>query len=87
MEHPMAEDKKQRIKELYEMIEIVLLSIPREITAQKFYQKAVDKASSETTKKFFQSFVNEEKQHEDRLRKILKNLQEELSRLKTDRCI
>jgi len=78
----MNEEKKKRIKELEEMIEVVLLSIPREIASQKYYQKALEKASSDTTIKFFKTFVEEEKRHEADLKKILKDLQTELKQLK-----
>ena len=78
----MNEEKKKRIKELEEMIEVVLLSIPREIASQKYYQKALEKASSDTTMKFFKTFVEEEKRHETDLKKILKDLQTELKQLK-----
>lgn len=78
----MNEEKKKRIKELEEMIEVVLLSIPREIASQKYYQKALEKASSDSTMKFFKTFVEEEKRHEADLRKILKDLQTELKQLK-----
>jgi rubrerythrin len=74
--------KKKRIKELEEMIEVVLLSIPREIASQKYYQRAFEKTSSETAKKFFKTFVKEEKEHETNLKKILKDLQTELEHLK-----
>ena len=78
----MNEKKKKRIKELEEMIEVVLLSIPREIASQKYYQKALEKASSDTTMKFFKTFVEEEKRHEVDLKKILKDFQTELKQLK-----
>ena len=78
----MDEKKKKSIKELEEMIQVVILSIPREIASQKYYQKALDKASSNTTMKFFKSFVKEEKSHEANLRKILKDLKTELKQLK-----
>jgi rubrerythrin len=78
----MDDKKKKRIKELEEMIEVVVLSIPREIASQKYYQKALEKASSDSTRKFFKSFVAEEKRHEANLRKILNDLQNELKTLK-----
>ena len=75
-------ETKKKIKEVEEMIEFVVISIPRELASQKYYQKAVKKASSETTRKFFQSFVEEEKRHEANLRRILKKLQNELKQIK-----
>ena len=77
--------RKKRIKELKEMIEVLILAIPREIASQQFYQGAVDKASSETNRKFFLSLVEQEKSHEANLTKILNNLQMELKQLKKQR--
>jgi len=74
--------KKKRVKELEEMIEVVLLSIPREIASQKYYQMAYDKASSDAARKFFQSLIDEEKRHEAKLKKVLNDLQTELKNLK-----
>jgi rubrerythrin len=78
----MMDKRKKRIKELKEMIEVLILAIPREIASQQFYQAAVDKATSETTRKFFLSLVEQEKSHEANLTKILNNLQIELKQLK-----
>lgn len=78
----MMDKRKKRIKELKEMIEVLILAIPREIASQQFYQAAVDKATSETTRKFFLSLVEQEKSHEANLTKILNNLQMELKQLK-----
>lgn len=80
-ESSMNRKRKKRIKELNEMIEYIVISIPREIASQKFYQKAAEKASSEPTQKFFQHFVEEEKRHEANLKGILNELQDELKRL------
>ena len=79
----MKDKKKKRIKELEDMIEVLLLAIPRESASQQFYQDAVDKAISETTRDFFLSLVEQEKSHEANLNKILNNLQKELKQLKT----
>ncbi len=78
----MKDTRKKRIKELEDMIEVLILSIPREIASQQFYQAAVDKATSETTRKFFLSLVEQEKSHETNLTKILNDLQKELRQLK-----
>jgi len=78
----MMDKRKKRIKELKEMIEVLILAIPREIASQQFYQAAVEKATSETTRKFFLSLVEQEKSHEANLTKILNNLQMELKQLK-----
>ena len=81
----MKDKTKKRIKELEEMIEVVLLSIPREVASQKFYQKAAERASSDTTVKFFKSLMAEETGHEAHLRKVLKEFQTELKQLKRNK--
>ena len=78
----MKEERKKKIKELEEMIEVVLLSIPREIASQKFYQSALEKATTDTSRKFFLSLVKEEKRHEANLRNIFNELQNELKKVK-----
>ena len=65
-----------------EMIELIVISIPREIASQKYYQNAAKKASSEVTRKFFQDFVEEEKRHEANLRRMLNYLENELKQLR-----
>ena len=78
----MKKERKRKIKELEEMIEVVLLSIPREIASQKFYRSALEKATTDTSRKFFLSLVKEEKRHEANLRNILNELQNELKKVK-----
>jgi len=78
----MDETRKKTIKELNEMIQFIVISIPREIASQKYYQKAAEKTSSESTRKFFQHFVEEEKKHEAHLKRILNDLRNELKELK-----
>ena len=78
----MNEKKKRRIKELEEMIEIVILAIPRKIDSQKYYQKAIDKVSSDTIRELSKTFVMEGNCTEVNLRKILKDLKTELKQLK-----
>lgn len=78
----MDKKKKDRIKELQEMIEVVILSIPREIASHKYYEKALEKASDDSARNLFASFIKEERRHEANLRKILNDLQNELKTLK-----
>lgn len=73
---------KKRIAELEEMIQIVLLAIPREISAREFYLAAVKKATSQEAGKLFTDLAEQEKGHEIWLRKILAELRGELGKLK-----
>jgi len=76
-------EKKKEIKELEEMIEIVLLRIPREIEARNFYMSAAKKTNSEMAKELFINLSQQEQGHEAELRRILKHLQGELHTIKT----
>ena len=73
---------KERIRELEEMIQVVLLAIPREISAREFYHHAAKKAVSENSRQLFADLAEQEKGHEAELRRILIELREELAALK-----
>ncbi len=73
--------KREKKKELEEMIEVVLLRIPKEIEARKFYKSAAEKTTSQAAKDLFFNLSDQEKGHEAELRRILKQLQEELQEL------
>lgn len=78
----MAKINKTRISELEEMIQIILLAIPREVSAREFYLTAVAKATSEAAKDMFLNLAEQEKGHELWLRKLLTELKGELNSLK-----
>ncbi|NOY23915.1 MAG: rubrerythrin [Acidobacteria bacterium] len=73
---------KQRIKELEEMIQVVLLAIPREISAREFYLQAARKAFSDSSRKLFSDLAEQEKGHEAELRRILIELKTELKEVR-----
>ncbi|BAI80326.1 conserved hypothetical protein [Deferribacter desulfuricans SSM1] len=75
-------DKREKIKALEQMIEVVLLRIPKEIEAMRFYKTAADKAVDENAKQLFESLAEQEKGHEAELRRILEDLKSQLSNLK-----
>ncbi|MCI4625567.1 MAG: hypothetical protein L3V56_06365 [Candidatus Magnetoovum sp. WYHC-5] len=79
----MVKANKARISELEEMIQIVLLAIPREISAREFYLSAVAKATSDASRTMFLNLAEQEKGHEIWLRKILNDLKTELGGLKS----
>jgi rubrerythrin len=79
----MADDTKLRIKAIEEMIQVVLLAIPTEITARDMYLKAAGKAVSEESKKLFLLLAEQEQGHEAQLRFILEDLRQELGRIKS----
>lgn len=74
---------KERIRELEEMIQVVLLAIPREVSAREFYLQAARKAVSDNSRELFADLAEQEKGHEAELRRILVELKEELAALKS----
>ncbi len=74
---------KDRIREIQEMIQVVLLAIPREISAREFYLRAASRAVSDNSRELFTELAEQEKGHEAELRRILEELKEELEQLKS----
>jgi len=74
-----------RLKELDEMIETVLIAIPREIEAHNYYMQAYNRAASETSRRMFLYLAEQEKMHEAKLKTQLANLKAELEKLKACR--
>lgn len=70
---------QKRIKELQDMIEAILLAIPREREAREYYTAVSQRTTSEASKKMFSYLAGQEKVHETTLRKKLDELQEELN--------
>lgn len=68
----------ERIKELQEMIEIVLIAIPKEIEAHNYYMHAYNRSASETAKRMFLYLAEQERVHEAKLRTHLAELKSEL---------
>lgn len=79
----MNDDIRKRIKALEEMIQVVLIAIPEEISAQQLYLNAAEKATSEESKNLFITLAAQEKGHEAELRYILDDLKDELARLRS----
>ena len=72
----------ERIKALEEIIEILVLSIPREVYSQKHYHKAAQSVSTKAGQEFFRSLVEEEMRHEANLKAKLEEFRQELKELK-----
>lgn len=75
----------ERIKALEEMIQVVLLAIPTEISAYEFYMNAALKSTSDSSRELFESLARQEKGHEAELHRILAETKTELSELKRGR--
>ncbi|KAA0258836.1 rubrerythrin [Deferribacter autotrophicus] len=78
----MDKDKKEKIRAIEEMIQVVLLRIPKEVEAMKFYLSAAKKATSEKARNLFQNLAEQEKGHEAELKRILLELKDELRKIK-----
>jgi rubrerythrin len=67
----MFADSDATREELEEMMQVVLLAIPREIAARELYLSAAKKTKNEAAKKMFLTLAEQEKGHEKWLREIL----------------
>lgn len=77
----MTENAAQRVKNLEEMIQVVLLAIPTEQSAYDFYMSASKKSTAESSRKLFESLAMQERGHEAELKRILSELKDELKEL------
>lgn len=78
----MAEETATSIRSYEEMIQVVLLAIPKETAAYEFYLNAAKRATSDEACELFESLARQEKGHEASLRKILERLKMELREIK-----
>ena len=76
------EDVREKIKAIEEMIQVVLLAIPREIYAHAYYVCASQRATSDIARTLFLSLAEQEKDHEMKLKNIIEDLQKELQNYK-----
>ncbi|MBZ4671830.1 rubrerythrin [Deferribacterales bacterium Es71-Z0220] len=74
--------KKEMMKALEEMIQVVLIRIPKEVEAMRFYQSAAEKSVTQASKELFLNLAQQEKGHEAELRRILEDLKRQLNELK-----
>lgn len=74
--------KKEMITAIQEMIQVVLIRIPKEIEAMRFYQAAAEKAVNNASRELFLNLAKQEKGHEAELRRILEDLKQQLDELK-----
>jgi len=76
------EDVREKIKAIEEMIQVVLLAIPREISAHAYYLNASQRATSDMSRNLFLSLAEQEKDHEIKLKHIVEDLKRELQNCK-----
>lgn len=73
------------IEELEEMKQIILIAIPKEISARDFYLSAAKKFKTQESKQLFISLADQEKGHEASLRKILAEIDENIKKVKSSK--
>ena len=73
---------KSKIKQLENMIEVVMRCIPKERQAHDVYLHASKESKLEMAQILFETLANQEEQHESRLRTTLELLKQELDEAK-----
>jgi rubrerythrin len=74
----------QEIKQLERMIDIIARMIPKERQAQQVYRNTASTVSLEMMKVLLEHLYGQEKEHEEKLRAMLRLLQGELAKLKKE---
>lgn len=72
---------REEIRELDELIEVVVRSIPKERDAHNLYKATAQRASSDMAKMLFFTLAEQELEHETKLKAVLSILQKEKARL------
>ncbi len=78
----MADDKKQRIKDIKAIIQVATIALPKEREAQRHYRNAAQRAPGELSRRIFEEMAEQEQQHEQKLLAIIELLEAELERMK-----
>ncbi len=73
------------LEELEEMKQIILIAIPKEISARDFYLNASKKFKTPESKQLFISLAEQEKGHEASLKKILNEIEENIKKIKSEK--
>ncbi|MGE4547472.1 MAG: ferritin family protein [Desulfurella sp.] len=73
------------LEELEEMKQIILIAIPKEISARDFYLKAAKKFKTQESIQLFLALADQEKGHEASLRKILEEIDANIKKLKNEK--
>lgn len=74
----------ERVKQLEDMIEVIARMIPKERQAANVYRETAAWAPNEMTRILFERLSQEEEKHENKLRAVMKLLQDELKAAKED---
>lgn len=75
-----SKESAKRLAELNAVAEMISFAIAREKASAEFYEKALERANTESAKKAFALLVEQEREHEKRLRAELAKIRQELSK-------
>jgi len=71
-------ESAKRLAELNAVMEIIAFAIAREKASSEYYEKAMDKAATESARKAFALLIEQEREHEKRLRAELAKIKQEI---------
>jgi rubrerythrin len=80
--HIMERKTKELIRELEERLEALVIAIPKEIAAHKFYLDLANSSQHEGARKMFLELADQEFGHKQSLEKVVKEIQNEIAELK-----
>lgn len=73
------------IKELEEQLEALVIALPKEEAAYRFYLDLVNSAKNEGARKMFLQLADQELGHKRSLEKVVDDIQKEIARLKAEK--
>lgn len=81
----MARKINELIKELEEQLEALVIAVPKEEAAHRFYLDLVNSTKHEGSRKMFLQLADQELDHKRSLEKIVEDIQREIARLKAEK--
>lgn len=78
-------ESERRLAELESLAEIMTLSIAREKATADYYERALGRAGTESARKAFALLLEQERDHEKRIRDELEKLRKEISEIRSAR--
>jgi len=77
---------EDRIRELEEMLEALVIAVPKEEAAYHFYLNLANSTRQEGTRKMFIKLADQEIDHKSTLEKFAEDVQRELTELKAEKA-
>lgn len=76
---------KELIKELEERLEALVIAVPKEEAAHKFYLDLANSTKHEGARKLFLQLADQELGHKHSLEEVVEDTQKEIARLKSEK--